>query len=620
MATDQDNSNGNQDNSTATNPVQSAIFSAHNENRLTEAKLSDLCSKDGLEIPNSPNPVVLITPVIAHRRCRIVLRHTSTPSSDASSSTASAAPSPPGQMAPMFDSAEHSFIGNDILLNYPPFTEVPASQTPLPLPNGLKLTFGQIVSLGGDFFGDIDSSGDVHEISDGPNPEVFQASFDALATAPGAVTEVPKILKVMQQEITALNQAVAAGNQPSTAYADLDVDGQYNVATGGGSFASNYVPYGPYIKLAAVNWDHFGPNAITAYNAGHAAAIQQAITAKSASGTTAQTAGLNLAYAMDAFACHFLSDLFASGHMRTPRKDLYEDGTPHWAGSYCARYMHDEDNYFGLIVSNNPVHQTVPARTWQAFGDAKLFDTNDYTNLEYVVGAVQQSAREIYGAFTKGVAPSFYGALDYLVNLSRFTNVMDTTNSAALFYYAANSSGENTGYAREELTDETNYEWTDSWAATSTMSEIADEDDYDTYTPPLTQIVPPTGTISSLTNYLYTVPNGPWVAGSKVRYAVSFYDQNNGNESNLGPWMNWVPITTGACPMINGIPICTLYPTGSNIGRKVYRQFMNSAGVVTYTQLNQTITNNSSTQAQDTSESIGTLGEAATAAAPSSGN
>jgi hypothetical protein len=606
MTTDANDSMNNQNNFTSDNPVRTAIFSAHDEKRLAVAGLSDLCSQNGVEIPNTANPVVLITPAIAHQKRRILLRHTSTPAP-----TETSAPPAGGAMTPMFDSAEHSFIGNDILLNYPPFTTVPASQTPFTLPNGLKLTFGQIVSLGGDFFGDIDSNGDVHEISDGPNPQVFMASFDALATAPGAVQEVPKILAVMQQEITALNHAVTTGQQPSTAYDDLDVDGQYNVATGGGSSVSDKYPFGPYIELASVNWDHFGQNAITAYNAGHAAAIQQAITAKSAAAGTAQTTALNLAYAMDAFACHFLSDLFASGHMRTPRKDLYEDGTPSYAGSYCARYMHNEDNYFGLLVKNNPVHQTVASRSWQAFGDAKLFDTNDYTNLSYVTGAVQQSAREIYGAMINGHAPSYYGALDYVVNLSQFNNVNDTTNSAALFYYQGS-----TGYCREELSDETNYDWTSVWTALSTVSEIADQDDYADYTPPLNMFVPPTGTITSLTNpYLYSVPNGPWVAGSKVRYAVSFYDQNTGNESNLGPWMNWVAITTGACPLLNGIPICTLFPTGAKVGRRVYRQFMNSAGAITYSQLIATITDNTSTQFQDNSIGIGSFTETAAAAA-----
>src|SRR2546430_1041022 len=115
MATDPNGSTDNQTNSTADNTGQSAIQSAQDENRLTVASLADLCSESGVAVPNSPNPVVVIAPVVVHRKCRIVVQHTSTPSPAASSAPASS----PGEMAPMFDSAEHSMIGNDILLSYP---------------------------------------------------------------------------------------------------------------------------------------------------------------------------------------------------------------------------------------------------------------------------------------------------------------------------------------------------------------------------------------------------------------------------------------------------------------------------------------------------------------------
>lgn len=600
MTTDANDSTNNQK-ASPDNSVRSAIFSAHAENRLTVAKFADLCSDDGVSIPQTANPVVLLIPPIVHQKRHVILKHTSEPSP-----TQAPTPPPAGGMTPMFNSAEHESLGNDVLLSFPASTQVPASQYKLKLPNTLQLTFGQIVSLGGDYFGDIvttshpggpgdypTSTTEIYEISDGPNPQVFMASFNALAVQSNALTIVPAILAVMQQEIDAIEQAVAAGDQPSTGYANLDLDGQYNVATGGGSAASDYYPPGTYLELASVNWDHFGPNAITAYNAGHAAAIQQAISARSNSGT------LDLAYAMDAFSCHFLTDLFASGHMRTPRKQLNEDATPTLAGDFLAQAMHDEDNYFGLIVTNNPVHQTVPTQTWKAFGDANAFDTMDLINLHNCVGAVQQSVNEIYAAYTSGVAPTYYGALDYVVNLSQFTNVRDEANSAALFYY---QSG--TGYARENITDETNYDWTSWWTAANTLRLIKKRPAYSAFTQPLNTIYPPTTAITGFTNYLYPTPDGPWIAGNYVRYAVSFYDQNNNNESVLGPWKSDV-ISSKACPMLNGIPICTEYPTGANIGRKVYRQFLDSdTADITYSQLIATIPDNTSTQVQDNSVSM----------------
>ena len=54
-----------------------------------------------------------------------------------------------------------------------------------------------------------------------------------------------------------------------------------------------------YAGLAQINWDHFGDDARTAYNAGHATAIQRAI-----------DGDLEGAYALNAFADHFLQDSF----------------------------------------------------------------------------------------------------------------------------------------------------------------------------------------------------------------------------------------------------------------------------------------------------------------------
>nr|MDQ3013241.1 phospholipase [Acidobacteriota bacterium] len=329
-----------------------------------------------------------------------------------------------------------------------------AGDYPLPLPNGLHLTFGQILSLGGDFFGYI-VNGEAQEISDDTHPPtVFNNSFNALAHDSSAPATASRILSVMNTEAVALQQASTSGNQPSTAYADYDLDCQYNIATGGGctSYHGYSVPYpeGTYMELAANNWDHFGPDAITAYTTGHGVAITQAVNAANLSDSASRLAGLQLAYAMDAFACHFLSDLFASGHMRTPRRQLYDDATPSEAGSMLSKYMHDEDNLFGLLVTNQENNK------WKAFGDSRLFDTVDSNNLAYVSAAIYSSAHEVYLAFDSKRAPSSssYIALELVANLSQFNNHNDHNNPPALFYYSGDD-----GYCREELTDLTNYDW-----------------------------------------------------------------------------------------------------------------------------------------------------------------
>ena len=85
-------------------------------------------------------------------------------------------------------------------------------------------------------------------------------------------------LAIMQTEINALNAALAAGVLPDEAYKALGdrLSGQWNRLTGGGGIFSYLWPMGRYLQLASVNWDHFGKSAIAAYQAGHAAAMDQA--------------------------------------------------------------------------------------------------------------------------------------------------------------------------------------------------------------------------------------------------------------------------------------------------------------------------------------------------------
>jgi hypothetical protein len=62
----------------------------------------------------------------------------------------------------------------------------------------------------------------------------------------------------------------------------------------------------------------------------HAVACQMA-----ASGETNDT--LMFAYAMNAFADHFLEDSFSAGHMRTPRRYCHTGGI---SGDRCAKVCH----------------------------------------------------------------------------------------------------------------------------------------------------------------------------------------------------------------------------------------------------------------------------------------
>jgi hypothetical protein len=354
-----------------------------------------------------------------------------------------------------FEGGEHTAIGDETLLRFVQGEpSIPGAKIKLHLPNGLALTYGQIIALGGDFYG---IPG--HPISDGASPaervQRFTAAFNSLATLPASRDEAGKILAVMQKEINAVKQAIKEGKQAHEAYDALGdtLSEEWNRITGGGSVVSAMVPLGRYLKLAADNADHFGEWALSAYLAGHTGALQQAVVAHQ-SGSEQQ---LELAYAMNSFADHFLTDLFSAGHLRVPRKQLARVVTPGEQGSLISRFMHDEDSKFGLKVRN------ALGDEWHAYGDKRYFDSNDAANRAQVKHAVQVSADEIFEAYVSGILPSpaTYKAPLYVPDLNAVNN--PSTNFSPLF----KAEGDKV-LRRKDVNNLNDKQWTNDWWGWST--------------------------------------------------------------------------------------------------------------------------------------------------------
>ena len=150
-----------------------------------------------------------------------------------------------------------------------------------------------------------------------------------------------------------------------------------------------------YFDLAKINWDHFGQDARTTYNAGHRAAIDVAL--------KAVNDNVVLAYAMNAFADHFLEDSFSVVHLRTPRRLLH--GSVGNSADVCAkvintqwrllsantasRFMHDENNAIGLNGENPR------GEKFRAFGDKRLLSPGNQTGLNACQSALAVSAGEV---------------------------------------------------------------------------------------------------------------------------------------------------------------------------------------------------------------------------------
>lgn len=194
---------------------------------------------------------------------------------------------------------------------------VAAKEHPFRLETGVGVTYGEINSLAGDFY----STGS--PISDGSGKDAQRNRFlDAYKTlaapSPLQPRESIDILKFLQEEVDAVNAAMHNREDPSGAYMKLpDQTATFISITRHRS--------GPgYLGLARINWDHFGIDARTAYNAGHGLALDEAI-----------SGNLEHAYTINAFADHFLEDSFSAGHLRTPRRELH---VPHNAASdMCAK-------------------------------------------------------------------------------------------------------------------------------------------------------------------------------------------------------------------------------------------------------------------------------------------
>ena len=460
---------------------------------------------------------------------------------------------------PLFEGAEHTAIGDAITLYFDQGRTV-ARDVRLRLPNGLALTYGQVVALAGDFYGIPEAP-----ISDGRTADErrqrFGRAFDSLARKQESKAEATEILKIMEEEFAKVAEALREGRLPSQAYKELgdSLSAKWNQATGGGHAVPPWIPPGRYLNLASTNWDHFTTYARLAYQAGHGAALRQALSARSISDPERRRLALELAYAMNAFADHFLSDLFSTGHLRTPRKELYDTITPSTVGSLLARYMHDEDSHWGLAVRNRRGNR------WKGYGDKRYGDTVASMTRNLVHDAVQLSADEVFGAYDRGHVPDDpdeYAALWVTADLRAAQDRNDRAHQAPMFVWDGK-----TVLRRKNLNDLGDFSWTDDWWGWSTLAWL--RQNYAPAPPAFYLQAPRTAPRLDPDGWRRTQPIPPnWVDGNRVRYAVSFV--NGLDESDTGPWTPWITLRGKYFPTLRDVPVDR---TGRARARHVFRQF-----------------------------------------------
>lgn len=277
----------------------------------------------------------------------------------------------------------------------------------------IDFTPGDIVALAGDFSGIIDKP-----ICFGKDPHEqcsrFMEAYLSLA-APKDPNKYKKLISQINAEYKTISEQLAKGLKPSFA---LEKAANKSNRKYGAIMQYTYLPwtylYSEYVDLAAMNFDHFREQAEAAYRAGHETAIATAKEAHRLISTNEPKSWqlLVLAFTQELYACHFLTDLFSAGHMRTLRKELwdYTKETSYVPGQYgkrgiaglLAQVMHDEDNHYGLEVK-----RAVDGKVWKAYGDKCYFNPeNQMDNSKVVIETVKVALSEIYEAFTKGVVNS----------------------------------------------------------------------------------------------------------------------------------------------------------------------------------------------------------------------
>ena len=156
-----------------------------------------------------------------------------------------------------------------------------------------------------------------------------------------------------------------------------------------------------YIRFAKKNYSHFAGHNLLFYLSHHLLAVNEAIQCGNSTSQAAITTHFNNAVAREAFALHFLTDMFSAGHARDPRwaflyaglvYDDFSAGNVALLGPMTtddahliSKLIHDYDGTVGCLVANATGSTTTQSYLWKLYGDGSLrldqFDQAD--NLIY---------------------------------------------------------------------------------------------------------------------------------------------------------------------------------------------------------------------------------------------
>lgn len=311
-----------------------------------------------------------------------------------------------------FDSPEHFDLGAYALLSMPTNQggvekiygnklTVKSLQTSY---GQMNLSFADIFWLGGDLIGEPKQ---IIGISTNPTATflINLAAFDKYKDY------IPAVLTVYSNVTNDVQKFIDTG---STLVVPDKYNYEYNKATGGwGGAVGALLKSGLYLSLAQYNYDHFGENAVKSYVTGHTLALEYASKANNAE-------ELKYAYFIEGYADHYLTDLFATGHSRTPRVEIvsYCANLGQGPASFLTKLMHDQDGGTGLTLVNGN------GETWFGTGDENFYTPANKDNKIRALNVVQQSVDQIFNAYVNKNANT-------AVNLAEMKKIMPDVEATA---------------------------------------------------------------------------------------------------------------------------------------------------------------------------------------------
>lgn len=317
------------------------------------------------------------------------------------------------------------------------------------LENGLKITFGELVTMG-DYFGKKNESIVIDTATQKPIKDLpllerrFMDIYNSLNK--GSKIEALLILKEIAKEKESIKKAMESGTPEYEAYEKLcsieNID-------------FTLITKGEYILLSSSNFDHFVDPTLkvaeNAFLAGYRLALKTVKDSRNAE-------DLKKAYAIYGFAAHYLTDIFSAGHMRVPRLGLWQEVHGIAAtqiSGLLALYQHQEDGCYGINVRNK-------FATWIAYGDAFLLENPREENMAALT--LQKGADEIYNLFIKKT--SFEESCSALNDY--FPTLLDN-NFSPLFKLDEKT---NKVLRRKDVTDRFCKEYTSNWFGLTTLIKL----------------------------------------------------------------------------------------------------------------------------------------------------